>query len=83
MIEVNLNYRREHSTSLCSKRPGVIGDPSLLPIRQKREYATPRTPSGGPSWEMLALWSFVVFSFAALAFFLYVMWDKIRTDSAL
>ena len=83
MIEVNLNYRREHSTRLCSKRPGVIGDSSLLPIRQKGECATPRTRSCGPSWEMLALWSFVVFSFAALAFVVYVIWDKIRTDSPL
>jgi hypothetical protein len=38
---------------------------------------TPSCKSGdGVNWEVLAIWAFVVFSFAALAFAGYLIWVK-------
>jgi len=34
-----------------------------------------------PDWQMIALWAFVVFSFAALAFALLVIWAKCEGQS--
>ena len=44
------------------------------------------TSSGSPSrdllnWEMLAIWAFVAFSFAALVFAGYVIWAKCASPS--
>ncbi len=36
---------------------------------------------GGLNWEMLALWIFIVFSFAALVFAGYVIWAKCNGPS--
>lgn len=81
MIEVNMNYRQKFSRGVCSEGPGVTESWVMLPIERESGGATPRNRSNHLKWEMLALWSFVVFSFAALTFSIYIMWTKIHADS--
>lgn len=46
--------------------------------------STPNCRSGDRlNWEMLALWVFVAFSFAALVFAGYVIWAKCASPSSL
>jgi hypothetical protein len=51
-------------------------DSRLLPT--KRESASDPHPdkSNHLSWEVLAIWGFVIFTFAGLIFAFYVIWAK-------
>ena len=55
----------------------------LQRIRKAEESVTAPRPdtSRRLDWDRLALRLFVVICFAALAFFLYVIWGKCRGDS--
>jgi nitroreductase len=54
-----------------------VPDDAELPAAEEENVTAPRPdPSNCLNWSMLALWLFVAICFAALAFFLYVIWAK-------
>jgi hypothetical protein len=76
MIERHQYSGRQVATDLGSEILRVIEDSERRPIERESE-SDPR-PNKSPhlNWEMLVIWSFVVFSFAALFFAGYVIWAK-------
>jgi hypothetical protein len=53
---------------------------TLHPIVREGENGSCPERSGHVNWEMLAIWSFVVFSFAALLFCIFIMFAKCHSD---
>jgi len=74
MIERHPYSRRQVATDLGSEIHRVMEDSERRPI--ERESDPRRNKSNSLNWEMLALWSFVALSFAALIFAGYVIWAK-------
>ena len=76
MIESHPYSGRQVATDLGSEIHRVLEDSEARPIEPESE-STPR-PNTSPhlNWEMLVIWSFVAFSFAALFFTAYVIWGK-------
>jgi hypothetical protein len=76
MIERHPYSGRQVATDLGSEIHRVIEDSERHPVERESESA-PLTDKSSPlNWEMLAIWSFVVFSFAAFIFAGYVIWAK-------
>ena len=75
MIERHPYSGRQVATDLGSEIQRVIEDSESRAIEPG--IFGPR-PNKSPhrNWEMFAIWSFVVFSFAALFFVGYVIWAK-------
>ena len=76
MIERHPYSGRQVATDLGSEIHRVIEASERRSIERTSD-SDPR-PNKSPhlNWEMLAIWSFVVFSFAAFIFAGYVIWAK-------
>ena len=78
MHSLTQNYRinrPQTETRLYSKPHRAAGDS----WRNRESGSTPRpNASHRLNWDLLAIWSFVAFSFAALCFAAYVIWAKCR-----
>jgi len=76
---MNLNRKsgsHQIATNLFSKTLRATEESKPLPI--KRESVSDPHPdkSDHLNWEMVAFWSFVIFTFAALIVAFYVIWTK-------
>src|SRR5690349_5673993 len=81
MNEATVAYRQRISTGVGPKRLGLPQESRLCALERESQEATPARQPRGLNWDMFAIWSLVVFSFAALAFATYVIWAKIHADS--
>ena len=76
MIERHPFSGLQVATDLGSEIHRAIEDSERRPIERDSESAPRRNKSNHLNWEMLALWSFVAVSFAALFFAGYIIWAK-------
>jgi hypothetical protein len=76
MIELHPNNSYQVAGDSISRTQRVTEDSELHPVERESEKAPRPNKSPHLNWEMLAIWSFVVFSFAAFIFAGYVIWAK-------
>ena len=76
MIERHPYSRRQVATDLGSEIHRVMEDSERRPIEPESKSDPRRNKSNHLNWEMLALWSFVAVSLAALFVAGYVIWAK-------
>ncbi len=76
MIERHRDSGLQVATDLGSEILRAIEDSERRPIGRDSESAPPPNKSPHLNWEMLVIWSFVVFSFAALFAAGYIIWTK-------
>ena len=81
MNEATVAYRQRISTGVGARPLGLPQESRLCAIEREGQEATASRQPRGLNWDMFAIWSFVVFSFAALAFATYVIWAKIHAGS--
>jgi len=67
---------RQTTSDLGSETRRVTNHSERHPTKQERATSPPPHETSRLNWEMLVIWSFVVFSFAALFFAGYVIWAK-------
>jgi hypothetical protein len=71
---------RQLTKALPSSAYRVTEDSERRTIEHEGENAPRHTESSHLNWEMLAIWSLVVFSFAALFFCLWTISSKCHSD---
>ena len=80
MIERHRNNGHQVATDPLSEIHRVTVDSERRPIERDSESAPRPNRSSHLNWELLAIWGFVVFSFAALPFCLYLILAKCFGD---
>lgn len=76
---MNLNLKsngQQVAKDLFSITHRAIEDSGPLPIKHESESDPCPDKSNHLNWEMIAFWSFVIFTFAAVIFAFYVIWTK-------
>ena len=80
MIALHRNNGQQITTALLSSAYRVTEDSERSTIEHESENAPRHTESSHLNWEMLAIWSLVVSSFAAFFFCLWAISAKCHGD---
>jgi hypothetical protein len=80
MIALHRDNGQQITTALLSNASQVTEGAERSPVAHESENAPRYDESSHRNWEMLAIWSFVVFSFAAFLFCLWAISAKCRGD---
>lgn len=80
MTELHPTSDYQIITEPFSKARRVTGAPEPRSLERTRDSAPIRTRSIHGKWEMLVIWGFVVFSFAAFFSCGFILWLKCHGD---
>ena len=81
VIERPQNDRRWITTERVAQFSQVKGDPDPRPAKDACETSSSSNQARGPDWVFIASLNFVVFSWIAFVFCIYVIWAKCRGSS--
>ena len=73
MIKCHRTHGRHVGRSVFSPTHRVTADSERPPVRVESRSATRTDTSSYKNWAILAIWGFVLFSFAALLFCLHII----------
>jgi hypothetical protein len=82
MIELDRSNCDWTATDRVAQCPRTIGDSDQDRAKRARETNPPADGAGSADWELIAVLSFVVLNFAALAFAIYFIWAKCGPSEA-
>ena len=80
MIELHRNNGHEVAADVCSEFYRVTGNHERRPIAPESQSVPRPNRASHLKWEIVAVWIFAVFSFAALLFCFYVISEKCRAE---
>jgi hypothetical protein len=80
MIALHRKNSQQMTTPLLSNASRLAEDSARSTIVHESENASRHTDSNRLNWEMLVIWSFVVFSFAAFFFCFWAISAKCHGD---
>ena len=79
MIEYHRTHGHQVRTPVFSQTHRVTADSERPPVRVESRSGTRTDTSSYKNWAILAIWGFVLFSFAALLFCLHIISLKCGT----
>ena len=80
MIALHRNNSQQMTPPLLSNASRLAEDSARSTIVHESENASRHTDSNRLNWEMLVIWGFVVLSFAALIFCIFILFAKCHSD---